>query len=584
MEELIYISRIVGSDPDLVQGGGGNTSVKTRNEGSILVKASGTSLADMDRKRGWARLDLNALRTILSIRGLSSLPPEKREDRIGQLLTRTVVQPRGARPSVESNLHALLDRVVIHIHPVGLNTFLCSRRSRELYLDVVGKPRGEPLYVPYTDPGYILASRMKREIERYRKRFGYSPAVVLLENHGLFVAAPEVESCLRLLRKVTEAGRRFVGGGRVNPLVFPSTVSLKRRGDAPPPALIRGALLRGGAAPVLVRRDESHLAREFLKKRSAVRSALRGAFTPDQIVYCRTYPLVLRASRPDRFRETVQAYRRSHRCDPRVVLVPGSGVYYAAPDPKQIRIVAEVYRGAMAAILGSSRAGGPRFLTRTQAGFIEGWEVEAYRARLSRGAIPPLSGRVGLVMGVAKSDFPAAAQDLLKAGAVLFLLDQDFQKISRLAARLGPSCVPVECNPMEQDSVQSAFTLLEDSAGGIDFILDMESSRIPSRGGPKDLLESILLKSILSPYIWSRFLLFREAKKLFLRQGAGGEFAIATDFSSLRKKLPAREMAAILEKVLRGFAGAWEADFGKMGIRVNVFPHTKGAVNSLIRG
>src|SRR6185295_8207876 len=58
LRDLVHISRAVGADPDLVQGGGGNTSVKTRDGRRMFVKASGTALAAMDAGRGWAELDL----------------------------------------------------------------------------------------------------------------------------------------------------------------------------------------------------------------------------------------------------------------------------------------------------------------------------------------------------------------------------------------------------------------------------------------------------------------------------------------------------------------------------------------------
>ena len=383
LRELITISRAVGADPDLVQGGGGNTSVKTRDGVVMLVKASGTSLADMEGSRGWALLDLAKLEAILAVKGLSALASARREKRVLELLAGTVIRPAGARPSVESNLHALLDRVVIHTHPVGLNVLLCSRRSRQLSLEVVGKPRGEPLYVPYIDPGYTLAARMETEIARYRRRHGAPPAVVLLENHGLFVAAPEVDECLALSKEITDRGRRFIGGKRVNPLV--PSAAMNGAGKQDGAALeVRRALIRGGAAALEVRRDDTPLAREFIDSREAMAAAGQGAFTPDQIVYCRTHPLLLTPGDGRQFR-AVAAYRSKHGLDPRVVLSPRTGVFYAAPDLRQLRIVAEVYRSAMATILRSSRAGGPRFLTPRQARFIEGWEVEAFRARLSAG-------------------------------------------------------------------------------------------------------------------------------------------------------------------------------------------------------
>ena len=119
--------------PDLAPGGGGNTSVKSRDGRRIFVKASGTALKAMDSRRGWAELDLSALREILSVKGLAALPSREREAEVLRLLGGSVVRPPGARPSVESSLHALLDRVVIHTHPVGLNAFLSSRESRRRF-------------------------------------------------------------------------------------------------------------------------------------------------------------------------------------------------------------------------------------------------------------------------------------------------------------------------------------------------------------------------------------------------------------------------------------------------------------------
>ena len=79
--ELIAISRAVGDDPDLVQGGGGNTSVKSRDGKTMFVKASGTALAEMERSRGWAEVDLGASVRSWRIRGSRSCPPSSESPR-----------------------------------------------------------------------------------------------------------------------------------------------------------------------------------------------------------------------------------------------------------------------------------------------------------------------------------------------------------------------------------------------------------------------------------------------------------------------------------------------------------------------
>src|SRR5438128_10037801 len=58
LDQLVYLSNLVGREPRLVQPGGGNTSIKLGD--ALLVKGSGTDLRTITRA-GFARLSLPAL-------------------------------------------------------------------------------------------------------------------------------------------------------------------------------------------------------------------------------------------------------------------------------------------------------------------------------------------------------------------------------------------------------------------------------------------------------------------------------------------------------------------------------------------
>jgi NAD(P)-dependent dehydrogenase (short-subunit alcohol dehydrogenase family)/rhamnose utilization protein RhaD (predicted bifunctional aldolase and dehydrogenase) len=570
--ELIAISHAVGSDPDLVQGGGGNTSVKGRDGRRMLVKASGTALAAMDETRGWAELDLEAARRILDRRETAALPAAEREAEVLRLLQAAVIRPRGARPSVESCLHALLERVVIHTHPVGLNALLCSRDSRRLAEALCRRLGTEPLHVEYVDPGFTLAARLKEEIAAYEARHGRPPRAVLLDNHGLFVAAPEAEECLELSRKLTGAGQRWLGRARVNPLEFALVSGLdgRRNGTgveriAGRAVLVRGALLRGGAAPALVRRDASRDAEELARRQASVAAARKGAFTPDQIVYCRTAPLALPA-RPEKWAEAVAAYRRRRGLDPRVVIVPGDGVYYAAADLAQLKVVAEVYRGAIAALLAAPKAGGPRFLKRREAGFIESWEVETFRAALLARGGRTLEGRVALVTGAASGLGKGIALELIGAGATVLGLDLDAASLGETAAAQPPGrFLPLPASVTDEDSVRAAFAAAEASAGGLDFLVNA-AGIAPSY--PLVDFPLAAWKKTLDINLTGYFLCAREAARLLLRQGAGGVIINLTSKSGLdasRENSAYNATKAGEIHLMRG----WALELGRAGIRVN---------------
>jgi rhamnose utilization protein RhaD (predicted bifunctional aldolase and dehydrogenase) len=78
LSQLIEVSRAVGTRPEFVQGGGGNTSVKSPGGATMAVKASGTSLAAMSEDAGWCEMDVARLlelfdRPYLGYRGVLKL-------------------------------------------------------------------------------------------------------------------------------------------------------------------------------------------------------------------------------------------------------------------------------------------------------------------------------------------------------------------------------------------------------------------------------------------------------------------------------------------------------------------------------
>ena len=77
LQDLIRMSNEVGSDPDLVQGGGGNTSVKTP-DGRMYVKASGTALGEMSEEAGYRLVDVRVPRLYGIVEGPRDRPAARR--------------------------------------------------------------------------------------------------------------------------------------------------------------------------------------------------------------------------------------------------------------------------------------------------------------------------------------------------------------------------------------------------------------------------------------------------------------------------------------------------------------------------
>src|SRR5207244_12966705 len=95
---LVYLSRLIGGDPRLVQPGGGNTSIKLGE--ALLVKGSGTDLRTIGRE-GLARLSLPRLAALRDVAMMSDVE-------MMRCMASCVLQSDGPEPSVEAPVHSLL--------------------------------------------------------------------------------------------------------------------------------------------------------------------------------------------------------------------------------------------------------------------------------------------------------------------------------------------------------------------------------------------------------------------------------------------------------------------------------------------
>ena len=161
----------------------------------MVIKASGTALTAMSESAGWVEVNIAAVLSIFDRKELATLETDTREARVLQHFFSAVVGGTG-RPSVETALHAMLGKFVIHTHPVAANALNCGPGIKALE-EITAAGELPPLWVPYTDPGWSLAHTVKSAAEAYRHAHGCLPVVLFMENHGLLVSAPEAQACWR---------------------------------------------------------------------------------------------------------------------------------------------------------------------------------------------------------------------------------------------------------------------------------------------------------------------------------------------------------------------------------------------------
>ncbi|HEX3313893.1 MAG TPA: class II aldolase/adducin family protein [Gemmataceae bacterium] len=224
LRDLAQISRFAGPDVLLVQGGGGNTSVKSADLRRMWIKASGIRLADVDETSGHLAVDLPSMLAIVRDPGLSLLPRAAAHEESIRRTQAAAIDARGFRPSLETGFHALLGRVVLHTHPVYVNAFGCMEAGAESFAEVFGGFSG---WVDYAAPGHELCLRVDQNIQTVRHNYHHDPVGIVLANHGLIASGNTPTDVAELTRRFTDAGEKFFGPlpSRATEQVEPSAVA-----------------------------------------------------------------------------------------------------------------------------------------------------------------------------------------------------------------------------------------------------------------------------------------------------------------------------------------------------------------------
>lgn len=446
---FVAMSRRLGADLRHCIAGGGNTSQKIGDR--LHVKASGVALADIGPD-GFVEMDVGALQE-LARADLGPEPLEREERYKAAILAARVHPALRQRPSVECLVHAVVPgRFVFHTHSTIVNTLTCCIRSHELAAGLFGD---SVVYVPYVDPGFTLAQTIASALEGRT-----APGALLMENHGLLVFADGLEDAeLEFERVLTVIRARLPVGWGEEPVAARSALAQRVW------PLLRWRMAVDGVPPYL-----------WGAGATSAPPTLDGPLTPDQIVYCRSWPLSLPVQDGDsdaRLLEIIDVdlaeYQVRNGVSPRVALLPDGALCGIDPDPKMARTAAQMALDAGLVARGAGALGGVRPLSQPQRRFIEAWEVESYRQSVNRsGTTGHLVGRVALVTGAAKGFGLGLSEQLGREGALVVAADLD---------EVSPGIAPPErlrrlkIDVADADSVSAALAQVAELCGGVDIVV-----------------------------------------------------------------------------------------------------------------
>lgn len=188
--KLREISYEIGNNIDLIQGAGGNSSLK--ENGILWVKASGCWLSDAIDNDIFVPIDNK--KTVKSIESgdISDINVKG-----GYSLNKSSLHP-----SIETALHALMPhKFVLHVHAVNTLSISVLHNGQKYVSKLLHDINWA--WVPYVMPGIKLARAVQSVIKE-------KPDVLILANHGLVIGGETSQQVLELLMLVEERMNRVM--------------------------------------------------------------------------------------------------------------------------------------------------------------------------------------------------------------------------------------------------------------------------------------------------------------------------------------------------------------------------------------
>jgi rhamnulose-1-phosphate aldolase/alcohol dehydrogenase len=541
LDLLVYASRLIGAETSLVVWGGGNTSIKTverdhrgREVPVLRVKGSGSDLKSVQRK-DFPGVRMDDITALLERQDMGD------QEMVGYL-AHGLMDIGGVRPSIETLLHGFLPApAVVHTHADAVVSLTNTDRCREVFASVYGK---DVITLRYLRPGF----RISREVAAAIAEHPEAKALVL-ERHGTITWGATVheayQGTIELISRAEEAiaekkkGRRVFGGPRV-----PALPPAERRAAALAVApRVRGVL--GRSRRVIVTFDDSPAVTEFVSSADAERLSQVGPATPDHTIYTKRLPCFVTADGSERGEVLAQAVQRSiecfvgeytryfdeHRVDgaelgdplPRVVLVPGLGMFTAGKDRRTAGIVSDIYHHTIDVIGGASAFGEYVSLSAREAFDVEYWPLELYKLTL----VPPekeLARRIALVTGGGSGIGRAAAKRLAAEGCHVVIGDLDEAGARKTADEIAAAggagrALGLRMDVTSEASVSAAFEEAVLAYGGLDILV---SNAGVAHSAPVDRMELKDWERSFAVNATGHFLVAREAMRILIAQRLGG--------------------------------------------------------------
>jgi len=371
IKDLVAISNHYGSNPELVLAGGGNTSFK--DDDSLWIKGSGTTLATIT-EAGFVKMNRAALAKMFKV----DYPEETkaREDAVlADLMAARENCEEDKRPSVETLLHDLFNfKYVVHTHPALINGLTCAINGASECEKLFGD---QVVWISITPPGYVLSTTVRDEMVKFKERTGKDADIILLQNHGIFVAGNTSE-------EIDEKYEKILSVLKAQIVEEPDFAEVKV--DDERVKLLTDEIKKIEGVKAVEFTTNVKVSEMLVDEETF--APLSSVYTPDHMVYYKRAPLFVMADKEidkqyELLHKGYEEFVAKYDFKPQIIAVQGLGYFSVGDSEKAAKINDILFLDTIKIATYARSFGGPLFMADSMIDFIANWEAESYRKKVN---------------------------------------------------------------------------------------------------------------------------------------------------------------------------------------------------------
>jgi rhamnose utilization protein RhaD (predicted bifunctional aldolase and dehydrogenase)/NAD(P)-dependent dehydrogenase (short-subunit alcohol dehydrogenase family) len=543
----------------------------------LCVKGSGWDMGNIE-PQGLPAVRLHELRRLRRLNTLSD------EDMVN-FQRINLLDSTAPNPSVETLLHAFLPHKFIdHTHSTAVLALTDQpdgeKTAREIYGSRVA-------YVPYFIPGFTLAKAVADVFDANPKVEG-----LILPKHGIFTFAEDAKTAYeKMIEFVTLAEDRLQKDRKpLKQAMLPKQIATVAE-IAP---MLRGAVaIERNAMAGTVKRQilcfrSNPTILNYVNGADLARYSQVGVVTPDHTIRTKNWPLIVPAPdahKLDEWKKDVTAavekfvahyhdyFARNNATStpkkkeldplPRVVLVPGVGMFGLGATAKDAAIAADIAENTIEVITDAEAIGEYKCISENDMFEVEYWSLE--QAKLGKSNEKALSRQVCVITGGGSGIGAATAKAMAAEGAEIAILDRDHDMAVAAAKAVHNHVLAIQCDVTDPESVRAAFDKVVEAFGGVDIVVSNAGAAWQGNIGS---VEDEVLRKSFELNFFAHQSVAQNAVRIMRAQGTYGCLLFNTSKQAVN---PGKDFGPYgLPKAATLFlVRQYALDHGKDGIRAN---------------